>query len=301
LLLGAAPPQRANHMNTQPGLVVQLCAVVVSCFLVAYLGMLMKCRAVPNSMPHLESGFQMQQWQQPTNNVSSDLPGASATNAKVMQVGRWPTCQSNEPVMDLRLPSIPVNMIAPQSTRIRAMVEKGKCLEIGPKDSPRLPIRHNNSFFLDVLPRDELIANYKRHGTHLNVERVPEINYVWDGTKTYAELTKGAKFVQVVASHVLEHVPDPIGWFAMMAEILEPGGTLQLNIPDKRYDFDYRRRVSSLADLMAAFVEKRKRPTVAMAYDSELLIYPHRNNPAEHWAGHHLNDQVRTTAKHIRL
>src|SRR5437868_3008097 len=64
----------------------------------------------------------------------------------------------------------------------------------------------------------------------------------------------------VVASHVIEHVPDLIGWLAEVREALEPGGELRLAVPDRRYTLDYRRSVSRLADVVHAWFMRARRP-----------------------------------------
>ncbi len=79
------------------------------------------------------------------------------------------------------------------------------------------------------------------------------------------------------ASHVLEHVPNPIRWFEDVCSILAPGGKLHLKIPDSRYTFDFRRRPSGLSDLVAAYVEDRTRPTVDSTYASVLYMEPKHN------------------------
>ncbi len=72
---------------------------------------------------------------------------------------------------------------------MREYLKRGLCLDIGPKDEPFLPINHVNSRFLDVEDKESLILRYARTGTKLKREKVPKIDYVWDGTLSYAELT----------------------------------------------------------------------------------------------------------------
>ncbi len=42
----------------------------------------------------------------------------------------------------------------------------------------------------------------------------------------------------LVASHVIEHVPDLITWLREIASVLKPTGQARLAIPDRRYTFD---------------------------------------------------------------
>jgi SAM-dependent methyltransferase len=55
----------------------------------------------------------------------------------------------------------------------------------------------------------------------------------------------------VVASHLLEHLVNPIRFLQQCHEVLAPGGLLFLGLPDKRQMFDLYRRRTSLSDLVA--------------------------------------------------
>ncbi len=65
---------------------------------------------------------------------------------------------------------------------------------------------------------------------------------------------QGCLLDYIVASHVIEHVPDMITWLREIGAILKQSGTVRLAIPDKRYTFDIRRRTSSITDIVDAFV-----------------------------------------------
>ena len=54
----------------------------------------------------------------------------------------------------------------------------------------------------------------------------------------------------VIASHVLEHLPNPLGIFAECHRALVEGGILYLGLPDKRYTFDRDRVVTPLKHLV---------------------------------------------------
>jgi hypothetical protein len=71
----------------------------------------------------------------------------------------------------------------------------------------------------------------------------------------------------VLASHVVEHIPDIISWFAQIAECLNPAGILSLIIPDKRFSFDRIRPLSSLAQVVGAYVDGANKPTSAQVFE----------------------------------
>jgi len=87
----------------------------------------------------------------------------------------------------------------------------------------------------------------------------------------------------VVASHVIEHVPDLIGWLQAMARALAPGGEIRLVVPDKRFCFDHHRAETLLADLLAAHAACERAPPLARIADYFLHVV--EVEAADVWAG----------------
>jgi len=57
----------------------------------------------------------------------------------------------------------------------------------------------------------------------------------------------------VIASHVLEHVAEPIGLLADIHRVLRPGGVVLILLPDRRRTFDRDRDPTTLAHLVAEY------------------------------------------------
>ena len=55
----------------------------------------------------------------------------------------------------------------------------------------------------------------------------------------------------VIACHILEHLEDPIGAIKTWFRVLKPGGVLFMSIPDRRFTFDFYRKLTPLEHLMA--------------------------------------------------
>lgn len=118
-------------------------------------------------------------------------------------------------------------------------------LEIGPSHRPTAAKRDGfNVRILDHLDAPGLRAKYADHG--VDVAAIEEVDYVWRG-ESLEELVAGERFAWIIASHVIEHVPDFVGFLRSCERILAPGGVLSLAVPDKRYCFDCERENSSLA------------------------------------------------------
>ncbi|GAA4853975.1 methyltransferase domain-containing protein [Luteimonas vadosa] len=151
---------------------------------------------------------------------------------------------------------------------ITALIDtKGLGLEVGPCHSPVAPKSEGyNVRIVDHLATEDLRRKYAGHG--LDVERIEEVDYVWNGEPLEDLLAADAEYDWIVASHVIEHVPDPVSFIHSCQKVLKPGGILSLAIPDKRYCFDYLRPPSTTGGVLQAFLEKRTRHTPGQIFDS---------------------------------
>jgi SAM-dependent methyltransferase len=152
--------------------------------------------------------------------------------------------------------------------RLLAFVDcENECgLEIGPLDKPlveRIPGRR--IFYCDYAKRKELCRRSSSDPA-VNTDLIPHIDFVASRitAKTFGKL----KFDYIIASHVVEHVPDPINWLNSLLSAVLPVGRLILAVPDRRYTFDYTRPLSTAGQLIEAYLEKRTRPTPAQIYDA---------------------------------
>lgn len=144
----------------------------------------------------------------------------------------------------------------------------GLGLEIGPSHNPIAPKRAGfNVHILDHLDANGLREKYRAHA-HLgvNVENIEEVDFVWKG-EPLSQLVKGNRYDWIIASHVIEHVPDMVSFLQQCEAILKPDGVLALVIPDKRYCFDYFSPLSSTGEFLDAYEEKRTRPTPGKVFD----------------------------------
>ena len=71
----------------------------------------------------------------------------------------------------------------------------------------------------------------------------------------------------IISAHNIEHIPDPVRFLSECQSLLAPGGSLFLTMPDRRACFDYFRPASTTADLIAAYLEKRTRPTWTQIFE----------------------------------
>lgn len=129
-------------------------------------------------------------------------------------------------------------------------------LEIGAGYSPL--VAGPRAKTLDHLDQAGLIAKYSDQG--VDTAKIRPVTYVWRGEPLH-ELVQ-ERFDWIVASHVVEHVPDLIGFLNDCGELLKPGGTLTLAVPDRRYTFDHYRPVSGLGSVIDAHLQRRTKPSI---------------------------------------
>ncbi len=152
-------------------------------------------------------------------------------------------------------------------------------LEIGPLSTPiieRTPGR--NIYYADYADRATL-QDRSRHDPHVDIEAIPEIDFIIAPPPEALPVA----FDYIIASHVIEHVPDPIRWLNITTGWLKPGGRLILAVPDKRYCFDALRPASTIHQWWGAYMDKREKPTFSQVFEAVAL---HSNfGPAEAWEG----------------
>jgi SAM-dependent methyltransferase len=154
----------------------------------------------------------------------------------------------------------------PRIGRIFAGIDIDKLtgLEIGPLDKPLVPRNGRRSIFYGDYADRKFLQEQSANNPHVNVDRIVETDFI---LKPPIPDDLGRKFGYVVAAHVVEHVPDVLGWLHTLARWLNPGGVITLATPDYRYCFDRIRRPSIVGDFIQAFLEKRQRPTPSLVYD----------------------------------
>ena len=150
-------------------------------------------------------------------------------------------------------------------------------LEIGPLADPVVRKAEGRVVYVDHTDTESLRTTY-RDNAMVNAGEIVDVDAVW-GERTLAAalaplLGGGARVDYVVASHVAEHVPDLVTWLGEVAEVLRPGGTLRLALPDRRFSFDALRGPTRLIDTLAAWAVRARKPQVRDVMDFRLYYAP---------------------------
>ena len=155
-------------------------------------------------------------------------------------------------------------------------------LEIGALDRPIVAPGEGNIRFADYRDAATLRREYAGDPS-VDPQRIVPVDFVLGSRSLSEAIPADARFDYIVASHVIEHVPDVIGWLQETSRLLATGGRLCLAIPDKRYSFDYLGTISTPGDFLDAYLNRRRAPSVKQLYD--FLRTAAHVNPVRAWLG----------------
>jgi SAM-dependent methyltransferase len=156
-----------------------------------------------------------------------------------------------------------------------------RILEVGPSHNPVAPKAAGwHSFVLDHATQDGLKEKYRDH--YVRNERIEPVDFVWTGGPIHDVVPAGqhGTFDVCIASHVLEHLPDPIGFFRSLRRLLTTDGVVSLAIPDKRFCFDYFRPLTLSPAWIDAFERKSTRHSPRTVFESAA----YQMNNGDHYA-----------------
>ncbi len=168
-----------------------------------------------------------------------------------------------------------------------------KGLELGPFDKPLVPRHLGNVKYLDFVDEDTL---RKRCAANPNRDaaQVVALDYVL-GDLSIGERVQ-ERFDYVVASHVIEHVPNMLGWLRELSTLLTPDtGRLFLIIPDRRFTFDAERPPTTLGELIENDELERSRPALRSVFDGRFYHKPIKS--ADVWRNPRSTDSIARTFK----
>ncbi len=158
---------------------------------------------------------------------------------------------------------------------------EGRGLEIGALTKPIVTRSMGRIEYIDRASTEDLRRWYANQG-HVDPAELVEVDHVW-GTQTLLDCVGGQRvFNYLVASHVIEHVPDLFGWLGEIASVLSDGGIASFAVPDKRFTYDVRRRTSSESELVDAYVRKLRRPDPRQIFDHFIGFTNPDGTPSQH-------------------
>ncbi len=152
--------------------------------------------------------------------------------------------------------------------KILAMIDVagGRGLEIGALMRPIVTKDMGRVEYIDRASTEELRRWYANND-QVDPGNLVEVDHVWGSQTLFECVGRQRVYDYVVASHVIEHVPDLFGWLQEIGSVLADGGIASFVVPDKRYTFDVLRRTSSASELVDAYVRGLRRPDPRQIFD----------------------------------
>lgn len=151
---------------------------------------------------------------------------------------------------------------------LRSLIDvAGFGLEIGPSYNPLLPKSAGfNVQTVDYTDADGLRAKYAG-SPHADVGRIEPVDHVVADKGLAQTIANPGAYDYIVASHVIEHTPDMLGFLKDCEALLKPDGALLLAVPDKRHCFDVLQPWSSTGAVLQAHLDGRRRPSLGSIWD----------------------------------
>lgn len=139
-------------------------------------------------------------------------------------------------------------------------------VEFGALNHPVVRRADSDISYVDYATTEQLRAY--PHGPTIDRAAFVDVDHVWSGTGSLAAVVGDRPpFDYAIASQVIEHVPNVLGWLRGIHEVLRPGGIFNLAIPDRRYTLDARRHPSTLGELAEADLMGFAWPSVRQVFD----------------------------------
>lgn len=137
-------------------------------------------------------------------------------------------------------------------------------LELGPLHDPIATKAKHNVQYVDRISHKDLIEHYQPQG--IPVENIVPLDHIWPPGEDLATHIPHTRFSYCIASHVIEHVPDLVGWLNQIASVMQPKGILSLAIPSQQDTFDRNRPLTATAEVVEAAILGTTIPSPKQVY-----------------------------------
>ncbi len=143
------------------------------------------------------------------------------------------------------------------------VARSARIIEVGPSFNPIAP--RSDGWRTTIVDHDDRAGLIKKYATaDVDPSRIEDVDIIWQGGRLEDQFPKSdhGAYDALIASHVVEHLPDPLGFLESCASLLDPEhGVLLLALPDKRWCFDVFRSPSLTGDWLEARAAERTRHT----------------------------------------
>jgi len=158
-------------------------------------------------------------------------------------------------------------------------------IEVGPFYSPIAPKAQGwHTTVVDFTDQNALVETVRTHTAaqiRALVDKIEPVDVVWRDVQLDKACLRlrPEGFDYLIASYVIEHIPDLISFLQQVSSLARPGFVLSLAVPDCRLSFDFFRPVSTTAEALSAYREKRTIHTPKTLFDAHAFMV-HQNGEA---------------------
>jgi SAM-dependent methyltransferase len=145
---------------------------------------------------------------------------------------------------------------------------RSRIVEIGAGYSPVAPKAAGwNTHVVDHADRETLRAKYA--AANVDGNAIEQVDTIWRDGPLHEAVAASlhGRFDTLIASHVIEHMPDFVGFLTSAAHLLTTDGVIAAALPDKRYCFDCFRPATTTGDILEAHAAQRTRHSLRTAWD----------------------------------
>src|SRR5215204_3766789 len=171
---------------------------------------------------------------------------------------------------EVRLAHVEEPRLMNRNDKVLCSIDRSmRILELGPLTNPIAPKSDGwLTTVVDHASREQLVEKY-RDDSAVDTSRIVDVDFVWSHGPLEAAVPRElhGSFDAFIASHVFEHIPDPIGLLRSLEQVLRPNGVVSLVIPDKRFCFDFFRPLSTVGELLDAHARKADRHARKALFD----------------------------------
>ena len=161
----------------------------------------------------------------------------------------------------------------------------GLGLEIGPGYNPLVP--KSEGFRVETVDYTDatgLRAKYMGN-PHVDLGRIEEVDHVLDGSMPMEQAVgRHGSYDYIIASHVIEHTPNMLGFLQACERLLSSDGVLLLAIPDKRHCFDVFQQLTSTGAVLQSHLYQLVLPMPGAVFDD--VAYNSVREHAIGWTEH---------------
>lgn len=150
---------------------------------------------------------------------------------------------------------------------LNGATHEARIVEIGPSYSPAAPKSGGwNTHVVDHTTQQVLREKYGPAGVDL--EAIEPVDTIWTGGALHDALPPAllGNADILIASHLFEHLPDPVGFLDSAARLLKESGRISLAIPDRRFCFDFFKSPTGTGDILEAHAQHRSRHGLRVAW-----------------------------------